>query len=501
MGQEKEEKKEKKEKEKKEEKKGELGRGTYSKVFQKDEKTAIKKYRNINDEGIAPDLIREVSVLRMFNSKYIIRILEVSHDSIYLPLYEYDLHYCLKHSKPLNIKKFFYGVCRGIYILHSYGIMHRDIKPSNILVKDENSAVLIDLGFARTIEIDRKYNKHTPNVCTLWYRPPEIIEGKKYSFEADVWSAGCVLSEIILKQNVFNKDKEYEILDAQCKLLGTPDNYFKHFNVKKYKGNFDEVFHIESKDCKELLKKMLTINHKQRVGITECLNCKYFVLKKKFKDSMLNYDEYLDKFALSELSNIFRLGNTLIKTRKMLLLWVQDICNKYDLPKKVYFRFVVILDKFLLANEIYEIDMDNFQLVVLGCFWIASKLEDINHLTLEELLFYSNNKYYAKDLEDIEKTILSETSFDLITPILWNYIPIFVKEMQIENKKQFKKYLYYCTLSPESYKYPLSDLACICGFLSKGKKIEREEPLISNLTEIEKDAVLQYQEKILDWAV
>ncbi len=38
----------------------------------------------------------------------------------------------------------------------------------------------------------------TQDVVTLWYRPPEILMGKKdYNPNLDVWSIGCILGEMI----------------------------------------------------------------------------------------------------------------------------------------------------------------------------------------------------------------------------------------------------------------------------------------------------------------
>lgn len=44
----------------------------------------------------------------------------------------------------------------------------------------------------------------TDYVTTRWYRAPELIlSWKKYSFAIDVWSAGCIMAELIIRKPLF----------------------------------------------------------------------------------------------------------------------------------------------------------------------------------------------------------------------------------------------------------------------------------------------------------
>jgi cell division cycle 2-like protein len=63
----------------------------------------------------------------------------------------------------------------------------------------------------------------TPKVVSLWYRPPELLLGAAdYSFEIDMWGAGCTMAELLLGCPLWNGTTELEQLDKIFELLGTP---------------------------------------------------------------------------------------------------------------------------------------------------------------------------------------------------------------------------------------------------------------------------------------
>ncbi|TUJ74864.1 Glycogen synthase kinase-3 beta [Bagarius yarrelli] len=65
-----------------------------------------------------------------------------------------------------------------------------------------------------------------PNVsyiCSRYYRAPELIFGATdYTSSIDVWSAGCVLAEMLLGQPIFPGDSGVDQLVEIIKVLGTP---------------------------------------------------------------------------------------------------------------------------------------------------------------------------------------------------------------------------------------------------------------------------------------
>ncbi|PHJ15880.1 cell-cycle-associated protein kinase, partial [Cystoisospora suis] len=49
----------------------------------------------------------------------------------------------------------------------------------------------------------------TNRVITLWYRPPELLLGTEvYDGSIDMWSAGCIMAELICGSPLFAADRE-----------------------------------------------------------------------------------------------------------------------------------------------------------------------------------------------------------------------------------------------------------------------------------------------------
>lgn len=121
----------------------------------------------------------------------------------------------------LYIKLYMYQLFRALAYIHALGVCHRDIKPQNLLLDPETAVLkLCDFGSAKHLV------RGEPNVsyiCSRYYRAPELIFGATdYTSAIDVWSAGCVLAELLLGQPIFPGDSGVDQLVEIIKVLGTP---------------------------------------------------------------------------------------------------------------------------------------------------------------------------------------------------------------------------------------------------------------------------------------
>lgn len=226
------------------EKVDQVGEGTFGKVYKARYKSsnknnlkttsefvALKKILVDNEkEGFPLTAIREIMILKRLNHKNIINLLEIvtskpsqsnrNRGNVYLVFdyMEHDLSglICRKYDFTLaKIKCILKQILLGLEYLHDHNIIHRDIKGANILINNKGEVKLADFGLARLHNPNQNINKiYTNRVVTLWYRSPELLLGAtNYGPAIDMWSVGCVFSELLEGISPFRGKLRYNIIN------------------------------------------------------------------------------------------------------------------------------------------------------------------------------------------------------------------------------------------------------------------------------------------------
>ena len=194
-----------------------------------------------------------------------------------------------------EIKFYAYRLLGALAHTHSQGVMHRDVKPLNILCSNPRKKLkLADWGLSEFYHPVRKYSTH---VCTKYYKAPEILLGfQLYDYAIDIWSAGVVLLEMLtLKIHFFDSDDDIDgMIEEIARLVGGQAlidwgvKYKRRLSKRKCarishfeKKPFEKVFpasraKYKDPDAIDLLEKLLTVDHKERITAEEALRHPFF---------------------------------------------------------------------------------------------------------------------------------------------------------------------------------------------------------------------------------
>jgi serine/threonine protein kinase len=215
-----------------------LGEGPNSVVYQAKEKktdrvVALKLIKHSELKSRLPrEIFREITILKNLNHEHVIKLLDVFIDSdphyllLTFELCSYDLsHFIQAHYNNIvqhnQVKCISLQLFRGLNFLHKNCIVHRDIKPQNLLVSENGQLKIADFGLSR--RFSHLERPSTPGAMTLYYQSPELLfEAPRYTEKVDIWSAGCVLAELMTKRPLFECRGQIDLIKKICEVLGRP---------------------------------------------------------------------------------------------------------------------------------------------------------------------------------------------------------------------------------------------------------------------------------------
>ena len=333
-----------------EENNNQIGHGSFGKVYKSIYQTkdgniidvAVKKINIRNSEAFPLSAIREITILKNYHHPNIVKFIDTfiekpkqnkrGNVSLVYEYAQHDLGSLIKENIDFDlncIKSIMFQLLNGVKYIHDNFILHRDIKPANILITNKGEVKLADFGLSRFYEKRKnRWKAYTNSVETLWYRAPELLLSEcYYKTSVDMWSVGCVMAELFIKQPIFKEQNIFNQIKKILSLIGRPseDELSRYYRINEG-GNlelFDKILPekgeysdfestLENLDKTGLLKKgslsmdlikgLLTFNINKRLSADKALKHEFFqginserafnVLNKKFKEDIFKNKEF-----------------------------------------------------------------------------------------------------------------------------------------------------------------------------------------------------------------
>ncbi|OHT07931.1 CAMK family protein kinase [Tritrichomonas foetus] len=152
-------------------------------------------------------------------------------------------------------KEIFGQIVNAVLYLHSHDIVHRDLKPQNIMFTEFPKVKLGDFGLSESTVNEKVTNHFCGSVC---FTSPECLKGIKHDpKKSDIWSLGVILYSMVVGTHPWNTNNE---------------NLMRR-NILRAKYT---VPRFVSKECADLIRKMMTLNTENRITIDKIINHQWF---------------------------------------------------------------------------------------------------------------------------------------------------------------------------------------------------------------------------------
>lgn len=248
---------------------------------------AFSKEEILEKKSRLESLRKEIILSQKMNHENLVKFQELheTRNSVYLIYELLKGNPIFKTSLPLTttteeIRTIMQSLLKGIKYLKDQNIVHRDLKPYNIIYKnpeDLSSLKIIDFGLSCP-----RFDASKPlKICgTPGFIAPEVfyassLDGWKIlDSNIDVFSAGVIFHYFLFGKLIYEERR------------GEPDFVYENNkqNLSKI-GKFEEMREsVNNKNAYDLMRRMLEVDHTERISIEEALNHPFINQEDQFFD-------------------------------------------------------------------------------------------------------------------------------------------------------------------------------------------------------------------------
>ena len=137
-----------------------------------------------------------------------------------------NLFRLVKEQGPLPVSRacnYVRQAATGLAYLHSRGIIHRDVKPANLILANDGTVKLLDMGLVRfassedssSAETDQELTQAGIVIGTVAYMSPEqALDTRSADQRSDIYSLGCTLFFLLTGRSLYHEETGMKTLLA-----------------------------------------------------------------------------------------------------------------------------------------------------------------------------------------------------------------------------------------------------------------------------------------------
>jgi eukaryotic-like serine/threonine-protein kinase len=119
-----------------------------------------------------------------------------------------------KRLSPRQALGYLRKLAEALIPVHQARMMHLDIKPGNIMLRADDSVVLIDFGLVKHVGTVARSTLLGVRRGSPYYMSPEQVQGLPLDPRSDVYSLGVLLYEMLIGQRPFTGTTAMELMDS-----------------------------------------------------------------------------------------------------------------------------------------------------------------------------------------------------------------------------------------------------------------------------------------------